>query len=561
MIDLIGTISTGLTVLGVGQSVYEWITGRATNKEVAKLSKKIDKLEKLGERLYYLPQQEVHSSGGKIISDVQAIKAAAKSQCEALDDGQNLIISIPSEAPLNMQQYFYDGDPKEIIDDIQPLRGGANLPPDIYLKTKKVPITFQWWGQDFIGLMKVGYLKSVFGIEYTPKLLSESDQGLESWATRIRSHSDIKAAGSIENITSVQTTNSGKKINSVSELIKQAKQGGRLEIAAGQYLLDEPLTLDKSVELIGAGHSKTFIITAAQEHVMQLTLNKSKELAGGGHGKTFTFAAPQGHLIQFRGTGQFVAKGITFECTGDRQTTVVHISDGVVDIEGCLFTGGVWKENQGGSGLWITGRTRGIVKNNVFEANGLHGISLGGESQLRLEQNTMQNNTYAGIAYFDNAKGVAINNISEGNGLHGIAVQGNSQPTLKHNTIRNNKSVGISCSGGAGGKIENNVIEKNDVFGIQVLDGAWPRLEQNTIQNNTKSGIAYFGNSGGIAVANTCKENNSNGISVQGEAKPRLENNTLHNNVGYGIAIFESAQPTLTNNTFSENKLGKTHTQ
>ncbi len=40
-------IGTGLTLLGVGQNVYEWIARQTTEKEIEKLSQKVDKINEV----------------------------------------------------------------------------------------------------------------------------------------------------------------------------------------------------------------------------------------------------------------------------------------------------------------------------------------------------------------------------------------------------------------------------------------------------------------------------------------------------------------------------------
>ncbi len=262
------------------------------------------------------------------------------------------------------------------------------------------------------------------------------------------------------NITSVaegqfSSSNTTKviKVDTVQKLVRHAKQGGAVEIAAGVYTLTEPLTLSNDVELIGAGKNKTFIISSAK-----------------------------GHVLKFEGEGKFVASGISFEHTGDSWADVVRVSKGKMDIEDCRFANGVWDddEKKGGDGLWVTGQAQGVVKNSIFENNGLHGVDVADEARLRLEQNILNNNEGGGIVYFGDASGEVVGNTSRGNGV-----------------------------------------------GIGVRDAAKPRIEQNILNNNRTAGIAYIGNSGGIAVNNSCK-GNMIGIGIIGEPQPELENNSCY---------------------------------
>ncbi len=270
---------------------------------------------------------------------------------------------------------------------------------------------------------------------------------------------------------SVNTTSESVESDSVStvtELVRKAQQGGRVNIAAGRYVLDTPLTLSKDVELIGAGPDKTFIVSAAQEHV-----------------------------VKFEGSGRFIARGISFEHTGNEWAHVLYLTSKVlqiIQIDNCRFSGGIWNQNSnnsnGGVGLLISGYTEGTVKNNSFENNGLHGIEIVGEVQLNIERNTIRDNAQTGIAYAGNAGGTAIGNTIEGNGLHGIGVAGTAKP----------------------------------------------QLEQNNILLNINSGIAYIENASGVAVGNTIEENGGDGIYIASKSSIlRIEDNNVYYNEGYGI--------------------------
>jgi hypothetical protein len=52
-------IGTGITLLGIGQSIYDWVTGHAVSQKIDTLSAQIQDFIELGNRLYYVPRQEV----------------------------------------------------------------------------------------------------------------------------------------------------------------------------------------------------------------------------------------------------------------------------------------------------------------------------------------------------------------------------------------------------------------------------------------------------------------------------------------------------------------------
>ena len=131
-------ISNGLTLLGIGQSAYEWVAGQATNRQLKKQNELYgDRLTKIEEGLYLLLQSEVRTGPNqRDITDVEAIKAAAKPYLSAIGTEQNMVVSTPTDTPEKMQICF-DGDLDEILEEnsIRPLRGDGI--PDSYYQHKK----------------------------------------------------------------------------------------------------------------------------------------------------------------------------------------------------------------------------------------------------------------------------------------------------------------------------------------------------------------------------------------------------------------------------------------
>ena len=336
-------------------------------------------------------------------------------------------------------------------------------------------------------------------------------------------------------------------VNTTADLVSKIERGGKVEIAAGRYVLEESLILTKDVELVGAGRDKTFIVSKADDFG-----------------------------IGFEGSGSFKAQGLTFDYRGKKPSTILWVHDGQVDINDCAFRGGVEskkskniriiaasRQSYLGHGLYLTGETTGEIKESIFEANSSNGIAMLDQVQIVIKQSTINNNFGSGIAYFGNVQGEAINNTVEGNGVSGIVIFDEAQPKLGQNTISNNSYYGISYNRNSGGMAMGNTIEGNSLHGIQVKDESQPRLEQNNISNNNNSGIYFFGiygkNVGGTVIANTIEGNRGHGIELRYQAEPKLENNNLSSNEGYGIYIHSnnSLNPQINNNTFNGNKEGE----
>jgi hypothetical protein len=56
-------IGTGITLLGIGQSIYDWVTGHAVSQKIDTLSAQIQDFIELGNRLYYVPRQREAPAG------------------------------------------------------------------------------------------------------------------------------------------------------------------------------------------------------------------------------------------------------------------------------------------------------------------------------------------------------------------------------------------------------------------------------------------------------------------------------------------------------------------
>jgi parallel beta-helix repeat protein len=289
---------------------------------------------------------------------------------------------------------------------------------------------------------------------------------------------------------------------SLPEAVNQAQPGDVIELAPGEYILDEPLVIDKSLMLRGSGREQTRIHSEAE-----------------------------GFALKFTGDAQGTLQDVTVEHTGHRPAHVVVVDSGMIRIERCSMRGGVSDETraQGGDGIWLTGTARGIVKECVCSGNGLHGIGVWDQAQPTLQQNTCENNKHSGIAYEDEAAGSAINNTCRGNG-DGIGVAGQAQPVFQQNTCENNKGSGIAYFRNAAGFAKNNSCRGNGRHGIEVSGQAQPVFQQNTCENNKQDGIAYFDNAAGSAINNTCRDNVSYGIYVAWGAQPYIRSNTLEDN-------------------------------
>jgi len=245
----------------------------------------------------------------------------------------------------------------------------------------------------------------------------------------------------------------------LEQTVQQAAAGSTIYLGPGTYRLTEPLLIEKSLHLVGAGMDETRIVSTAEDGV-----------AG------------------FRGEGPFTAEGITFEHEGNTVAHVVAVLGGSVIFKECRFRGAVYGEEseQGGGGLLLGAETTGYVRDCVFEGNDT-GIEVWEQARPTLERNICRDNEAVGIIYGGEAGGVASENECIENAGHGVFVMGQASPTLERNICRDN-DVGIFYSGEAGGVARNNECTGNRV-GIGLWEHAAPKLEDNNCHDNSVDNI------------------------------------------------------------------------
>lgn len=252
--------------------------------------------------------------------------------------------------------------------------------------------------------------------------------------------------------------------------------GGTVVLSEGVYVLNSALLLDADVRIVGAGLDKSFLVLRED--------------------------ATNAAMMRFRGQ-RLMLSGVSLIYQGNRPAHVLLVENGTVAIESSRFVGGIRRDVDlgnaaTGSGLVLTGNTRGLVAGNIFIANQQHGLALS-----------------------DNATVIVQNNFAVRNGLNGIRLRGKASGNLINNSLRHNGGSGLNYFESSGGNAVGNYSEFNGFFGIRVQGNAAPQLEQNILRSNGIGSLAYYDNSAGRAIANTCSHRN---IFVAGTASPRLSN-------------------------------------
>lgn len=285
--------------------------------------------------------------------------------------------------------------------------------------------------------------------------------------------------------------------------VQDLHAGSTIVLGSGTFILDQPLTIDKSLSLLGQGMDRTRITSRAG-----------------------------GYVLRFKGSDTFVMEDLTVAHESSEPADVVQVEGGDMSFTGCRFTGA---EGQGGgANLEISGGTTGSVSGcRLDEDYGVIGIAISGSATVEVRDTTIRNHTL------------------------GILVSQNAQPVIVDNTIEKSWKYGIQFEGNAGGSVSHNQISGTFAYGIHVSGSAAPTLDDNDLRGNIEGGIRYSDQAGGTARDNDCGDpEHSYGIHVRDAASPVLESNQVDRNYHYGIYIEDSGTVVVRDNYASDNRGG-----
>jgi serine/threonine protein kinase len=246
----------------------------------------------------------------------------------------------------------------------------------------------------------------------------------------------------------VQATVDAAELERVAQAIES---GGRVELKEGVYSLPRSLNPSTSLELVGAGMDKTYLI-------------------GTGSGPT----------LKFQGPGTFSAHDITFGYRGTTWTPVVSLEDAEVDILNARFIGGTDGDDPSGNegdGLVVTGGSSGNLKKSEFLTNRWRGLSVKGTSNLTVDDSSFQYNDGSGLVVGEQAKLNITNSRATGNHLQGFKALETSNMTLENAQALDNGGGGIAFDDQSSGQVQRTRCENNQGFALRKRNSAVVQLE------------------------------------------------------------------------------------
>lgn len=296
--------------------------------------------------------------------------------------------------------------------------------------------------------------------------------------------------------------------------------GSTILLDPGTYLLNESLVIDKSLTIQGAGYEAT----------------------------TVTGNSPDA-VFKFAGPGNIVLEGINFTYTGTEWAYVVKIEDGGFDIQNCRFSGGVRNdENEiGGNGLYILGTGNGRVRNSIFEDNQHHGLSVGEQVNIVVENCTAQYNAHSGIGFWESSIGNVRYCLSSFNET-GFSTNDMANVTFEGNSTQGNIYFGFFAYDNSILKASNNDSYENEYSGFGCGDDSTATFENNRAYQNIESGFGSFDSCQLIARNNEAYSNGLHGFSIQDQSQSILEKNLSYENAEVGFIAFNDAVMSAQNN-------------
>lgn len=241
-------------------------------------------------------------------------------------------------------------------------------------------------------------------------------------------------------------------LNDLERSLNAAKDGDTLFLTEGDYTLAHTVKLQKSISLIGAGMTKTRVLSSVKTAVLGF----------------------QKADLSF--------KGISFVHMGKQKSDVLDIEDSKVNIDDCSFSGAFSPDSPPkiGDGIWLHGRSSGKISNSKFEKNTLTGLEVQDTSNVQIEQNEFNHNGQMGLSIWKNAKAEVIKSTFQFNNSRGIQVSNHAFAHIDGNEISLNKIAGISFFESSKGSVVNNTIYSNN-FGIEIVNQSTVSVSKNNL--------------------------------------------------------------------------------
>jgi parallel beta-helix repeat protein len=286
----------------------------------------------------------------------------------------------------------------------------------------------------------------------------------------------------------------------------------RLEMGPGDYQLRQPVQFNQKIEIKGAGHDVTRLISQRGNCFISVT------------------------------GGTFAAAGISFQANGMEPGVGLKVCDTKIQLSKCSFSGA--NRNRGertlGHGLLVDGSSSGEIEQCEFIGNQGNGLLASGRAQLTVRKCLAERNGIGGLTCTSRSSVKATSNRTHLN-KQGIYVLGNANAELVDNSCCNNESSGIWFTGSATGIVKKNTCSNDSKISEQAAQ---------------LTGVMLTGHVSVDLQMNKCFRNKGDGIQADSDARSQIKGNVAKDNGRCGIGVYERANVSLDSNHCNNNQFG-----
>jgi len=247
---------------------------------------------------------------------------------------------------------------------------------------------------------------------------------------------------------------------SIAAAVAAARPRDRIRLGEGTW--KESVTIDKALELEGAGTGKSIIECEAADGPV---LTWDPEAAG---------ARISGVELRHRAFAP-----------GTNRFSVALVRGGNVVFSDCTLRDG------SGHGLAIIEGGMASLTRCKLENNGWDGVSAYGDgSRAEISATEAKGNFEHGFDIWDGASSVIRDSSASENGRNGIFIATDTPINVTSNRLGANREFGIVIASAAGGDLAGNQIERNRLGGIALYRKARKlQIRDNTVTRNTGPGL------------------------------------------------------------------------
>ena len=363
----------------------------------------------------------------------------------------------------------------------------------------------------------------------------------------------------------------------LQEMVDQASPGDHVTIPQGEYLLDQPLVIDKPLHISGQ-NLVHFVVTG---YFHAIDIRASRVSLGGisfvveiesALSDKYNFQDPAELRYHLHSLPALIHAYSITEC---------KLHDCVVNANRKPFHGVYLKEcksveveklrvknticgvvshktksislycNQCSGDIFgvLLLKSKGKICSNDCYNNFGAGIALQEKSFAHITDNRCHDNKEAGI-FLHQSKGRIHGNECYGNEKSGIALLIKSFAHITDNRCHDNKQTGILLAQSKG-RIHDNECYGNELSGIPLQEKSFAHITDNRCHDNKNAGIALDQSKGRIS-RNECFGNRS-GIQLQISSRGFVRNNICRENRS-GIVLVYGAYAAITGNWLYQNR-------